>query len=164
MVAVIGNKLRDKDFPMDIFFCPNDKWFFFFLKKKQKQFISFSPLILEKMVLKKSNKATKNHFFPQVKKNWFNQSLISCFFSGIQFWKLHSYPARPWEQVTSPSCTSRTVPLQEGWSSLCHGAPLKRILPQSYVPAPGRKPEKKSVLLTISSFSNLTSLLNFWLE
>ena len=97
---------------------------FFFYFKKQKQFISFSPLILEKMVLKKSNKATKNHFFPQVKKNWFNQSLISCFFSGIQFWKLHSYPARPWEQVTSPSCTSWTVPLQEGWSSHCRKADL----------------------------------------
>lgn len=64
MVAVIGNKLRDKDFPMAIFFCPNDKWFYFFKKP-----ISFSPLILEKMALKKSNKATKNHFFPQVKKN-----------------------------------------------------------------------------------------------
>lgn len=31
---------------------------------KKNQFISFSPLILERWLCKKSNKATKNHFFP----------------------------------------------------------------------------------------------------
>ena len=48
---------------MGIFFCSNDKWFVFFL------IYFFFTSDLRKEVLKKSNKATKNHFFPQVKKN-----------------------------------------------------------------------------------------------
>ena len=42
MVAVIGNKLRDKDFPIDIFFCPNDKCFFFFFKKTKTIYFFFT--------------------------------------------------------------------------------------------------------------------------
>ena len=63
MAAVVGNKLRDKDFPMAVFFPLMINGVFF-----KPVYSSFSPLILEKMV-KKSNKTTENHFLPQVEKN-----------------------------------------------------------------------------------------------